>query len=118
MAAEPKAGDTEQLRLRERLTRLRGLPLLRGAGVSGELAKLERQIERIAAEPDADEVWRSVELARHQNRPYTLDYVERIFDDFVELHGDRSCRRSGHRRRGSAASTEQTVALRRAPEGS
>src|SRR5215208_4628428 len=68
MAAEPKAGDTEQLRLRERLTRLRGLPLLRGAGVSGELAKLERQIERIAAEPDADEVWRSVELARHQNR--------------------------------------------------
>jgi acetyl-CoA carboxylase carboxyl transferase subunit alpha len=90
MAAEPKAGDTEQLRLRERLTRLRGLPLLRGAGVSGELAKLERQIERIAAEPDADEVWRSVELARHQNRPYTLDYVERIFDDFIELHGDRS----------------------------
>jgi acetyl-CoA carboxylase carboxyl transferase subunit alpha len=90
MAAEPKAGDTEQLRLRERLTRLRGLPLLRGAGVSGELAKLERQIERIAAEPDADEVWRSVELARHQNRPYTLDYVERMFDDFIELHGDRS----------------------------
>ena len=90
MAADPKAGDTEQLRLRERLTRLRGLPLLRGAGVSGELAKLERQIERIAAEPDADEVWRSVELARHQDRPYTLDYVERMFDDFVELHGDRS----------------------------
>jgi acetyl-CoA carboxylase carboxyl transferase subunit alpha len=90
MAADPKAGDTEQLRLRERLTRLRGLPLLRGAGVSGELAKLERQIERIAAEPDDDEVWRSVELARHQDRPYTLDYVERMFDDFVELHGDRS----------------------------
>jgi acetyl-CoA carboxylase carboxyl transferase subunit alpha len=90
MAAEQKAPDAEQLRLRERLTKLRELPLLRGVGVSGELAKLERQIERMAAEPDADEVWHSVELARHQDRPYTLDYVERLCDDFVELHGDRS----------------------------
>jgi acetyl-CoA carboxylase carboxyl transferase subunit alpha len=31
-----------------------------------------------------------VELARHEERPYTLDYVERIFEDFVELHGDRA----------------------------
>jgi acetyl-CoA carboxylase carboxyl transferase subunit alpha len=90
MAADPKPQDAEQLRLRERLTKLRGLPLLRGVGVSGELARLERQIERMAAEPDADEVWRSVELARHQDRPYTLDYVERLCDDFIELHGDRS----------------------------
>jgi acetyl-CoA carboxylase carboxyl transferase subunit alpha len=92
MAAEPesKPGQIEQLRLRERLTKLRDLPLLRGVGVSGELARLEHQIERIAAEPSADEVWHSVELARHQDRPYTLDYVERIFDDFVELHGDRA----------------------------
>jgi acetyl-CoA carboxylase carboxyl transferase subunit alpha len=90
MAAEQKAPDAEQLRLRERLTKLRELPLLRGVGVSGELARLERQIERMAAEPDADEVWHSVELARHQDRPYTLDYVERLCEDFVELHGDRS----------------------------
>ncbi|MDQ3993425.1 MAG: acetyl-CoA carboxylase carboxyltransferase subunit alpha [Actinomycetota bacterium] len=92
MAADPesKPGQVEQLRLRERLTKLRDLPLLRGVGVSGELARLERQIERIATEPSADELWHSVELARHQDRPYTLDYVERIFDDFVELHGDRA----------------------------
>ena len=51
--------------------------------------RLRRQIERIAAEPSEDEVWRAVELARHQDRPYTLDYVERILDDFVELRGDR-----------------------------
>ena len=37
-----------------------------------------------------EEIWRSVELARHPDRPYTLDYVDRLLDDFVELHGDRS----------------------------
>jgi acetyl-CoA carboxylase carboxyl transferase subunit alpha len=78
-----------ELRLRERLTRLRSLNLLGGARVSGELEKLQRQLERIQAAPTDEEIWRSVELARHQDRPYTLDYVERLFDDWVELHGDR-----------------------------
>ena len=77
-----------ELRLRERLTRLRNLNLLGGARVSGELEKLQRQLERIQAAPTDEEIWRSVELARHQDRPYTLDYVERLFDDWVELHGD------------------------------
>ena len=31
-----------------------------------------------------------VRLARHPDRPYTLDYIERIFDDFFEMHGDRT----------------------------
>jgi acetyl-CoA carboxylase carboxyl transferase subunit alpha len=90
MATDNPGPQVEQLRLRERLAKLRELPLLRGVGVADEMARLQRQIERIAAEPTEDEVWRSVELARHQDRPYTLDYVERICDDFVELHGDRS----------------------------
>jgi acetyl-CoA carboxylase carboxyl transferase subunit alpha len=90
MATEPRETHVEQLRLRQRLAKLRNLPLLGGVGVAGELAKLERQIERIAAEPSADEVWHSVELARHEDRPYTMDYVERICEDFVELHGDRA----------------------------
>ena len=33
--------------------------------------------------------WQRVQLARHPERPYTLDYIERIFTDFVGLHGDR-----------------------------
>jgi acetyl-CoA carboxylase carboxyl transferase subunit alpha len=78
-----------ELRLRERLTRLRNLSLLGGTRVSGELEKLQRQLERIQAAPTDEEIWRSVELARHQERPYTLDYVHRLFDDWVELHGDR-----------------------------
>ena len=76
--------------LRERLNRLRGLPLLRGTRLSGELDRLQRQLDRIEAEPTDEEIWRSVDLARHSERPYTLDYVERIFEDFVELHGDRA----------------------------
>ena len=87
---ESPSTQAEQLRLRERLAKLRDLPLLRGVGVSGEMARLKRQLERMAVEPSADDVWQSVELARHQDRPYTLDYVERICDDFVELHGDRA----------------------------
>src|SRR5947208_15114315 len=78
-----------ELHLRDRLTRLRGIPLLRGARLSGELARLQRQLDRIVEEPSDEEIWRSVELARHTDRPYTLDYVNRMLDDWVELHGDR-----------------------------
>jgi len=83
------AGEAE-LRLRERLARLRSLRLLGGANLSRELERLQRQLDRLAAEPSAEEIWQSVELARHPDRPYTLDYVERLFEDFVELHGDRT----------------------------
>src|SRR2546421_2136025 len=82
------AGEAE-LHLRDRLSRLRGIPLLRGARLSGELERLQRQLDRIVAEPSDEEIWRSVELARHPDRPYTLDYVNRMLEDFVELHGDR-----------------------------
>src|ERR671932_179354 len=81
--------DEAELHLRDRLGRLRSLPLLRGARLSGELERLQRQLDRIVAEPSDEGIWRSVELARHPERPYTLDYVDRMLDDWVELHGDR-----------------------------
>ncbi|HKM53620.1 MAG TPA: acetyl-CoA carboxylase carboxyl transferase subunit alpha, partial [Isosphaeraceae bacterium] len=34
--------------------------------------------------------WQTIEVARHRNRPQTLDYIELIFEDFLELHGDRA----------------------------
>ncbi|HLG09812.1 MAG TPA: acetyl-CoA carboxylase carboxyltransferase subunit alpha [Gaiellaceae bacterium] len=77
------------MRLRERLSKLGGMKLLRGAKLSGELGRLQDQLDRLRSEPSAEDIWQSVELARHQDRPYTLDYVERILDDFFELHGDR-----------------------------
>src|ERR1043165_7570084 len=79
-----------ELRLRGQLSRLRSLPLLRGARLEGELERLQRQLDRIVAEPSDEEIWQSVELARHPDRPYTLDYVDRLLDDWFELHGDRT----------------------------
>ena len=77
------------MRLRSRLSKLGAMKLLRGTKLSGELGRLQEQLDRLREEPSADDIWRSVELARHADRPYTLDYVERILDDFFELHGDR-----------------------------
>ena len=56
-------------------------------GVRSELRGLRRRIAERAAESD---IWDAVELARHDERPYTLDYAERLLDDFTELHGDRA----------------------------
>jgi acetyl-CoA carboxylase carboxyl transferase subunit alpha len=78
-----------ELRLRDRLSKLKQMRLLGRTGLSAELERLQRQLDRIAAEPTDEEIWRSVELARHQDRPYTLDYVERLLEDWVELRGDR-----------------------------
>jgi acetyl-CoA carboxylase carboxyl transferase subunit alpha len=82
-------GEAE-LRLRERLAKLKNLQLPGGSKLQGELERLQRQLERVQAEPTDEDIWHSIELARHEERPYTLDYVQRLFEDFVEVHGDRA----------------------------
>jgi acetyl-CoA carboxylase carboxyl transferase subunit alpha len=79
----------QEVNLRQRLSGLSRLPLLRGARVDGEAKRLEEQLERLQQDTSDEAIWLSVELARHPERPYTLDYVERFVDDWVELHGDR-----------------------------
>ena len=79
----------DEIRLRDRLSRLRSLPLLRGARLSGEVERLERRLERMQGQETDPDIWRSVQLARDENRPYSLDSVGRLFEDWVELHGDR-----------------------------
>ena len=78
-----------EIRLRDRLSKLGGVKLLRGTRLSGELERLQQQLERLRTEATDEEIWRSVELARDPERPFTLDYVHRMLEDFFELHGDR-----------------------------
>ncbi len=55
-----------------------------------ELARLEEKTSRLAREIFADLTpMQKVQLSRHASRPYTLDYVKRLFTDFDELKGDR-----------------------------
>jgi acetyl-CoA carboxylase carboxyl transferase subunit alpha len=82
--------EEAELRLRDRLASLGRGKRIRGGRLSGELDRLRKQLEHMRGDATDEEIWRSVELARHQDRPYTLDYVEQIFDDFFELHGDRA----------------------------
>jgi acetyl-CoA carboxylase carboxyl transferase subunit alpha len=105
--------DNAETGLRARLGKLSTLPLLRGSGVSGEQDRLRRQLQKLSSEPDLseDEIWRSVELARHPERPYTMDYVDRILDDWVELHGDRGRADDGAIVTGLGKLNGRTVAL-------
>ncbi len=55
-----------------------------------EIKRLESRLQKLMKDTYSKLTrWQRVQLARHPNRPYTLDYIERIFTDFVELHGDR-----------------------------
>jgi len=58
-----------------------------GIEAGDELTMLE---EKIRSQSKAETVWKQVELARHPDRPYSMDYITRIFDNFIELHGDRT----------------------------
>ena len=58
--------------------------------IAGELKSLKKLIQETKAAIYSNLTpWQRVQLARHPNRPYTLDYIERIFTGFLELHGDR-----------------------------
>src|SRR5438876_1648786 len=56
-----------------------------------QLHTLQHQVNTLRLQIYAHlNAWQRTELARHPQRPYTLDYVERIFSDWSELHGDRA----------------------------
>ncbi len=51
---------------------------------------VRRLAHRLGGSPETGSaIWETIQLARHQDRPYPLDYIERLFPDFEELHGDR-----------------------------
>ena len=58
--------------------------------VKKEIAKLhEKRLQQINKIHSSLSRWQHVQLARHPQRPYALDYINTIFTDFIEMHGDR-----------------------------
>jgi len=73
--------------IQEKINELKKLIGESGIETPEELDVLESKIQ---ASSRTELTWKQVELARHHDRPYSLDYINRIFDNFTELHGDRS----------------------------
>ncbi len=76
--------------LQRQIDRLRQLASERQLDVEREIAPLERKLAELKREIYANLTpMQRVQVARHPRRPYTLDYIDRAFSDFVELKGDR-----------------------------
>lgn len=61
-----------------------------GLQIDGEIAKIEEKVKHLKENIYHSLTrWQRVQLARHPDRPYTLDYIYNITENFVELHGDR-----------------------------
>jgi acetyl-CoA carboxylase carboxyl transferase subunit alpha len=61
-----------------------------GASAESEAGELEQRLRRLQKKVfDRLTAWQRVQLARHPRRPYTLDLIRLLTEDFVELHGDR-----------------------------
>ena len=62
-----------------------------GAETQRQLRTLHERVEGLRRQAGANlDAWKRVELARHAQRPYALDYVQHVFTDFSEIHGDRA----------------------------
>jgi len=75
--------------LRQRLTELGRLPLMPGIHLSEEVDKLQGRLKSLRSESRRRDTWRTVELARHKDRPHARDYIALLIDGFEELRGDR-----------------------------
>ena len=98
-AAVVKAPDTPTLDFERPVVELERKieELVRVSGGAPELrpqiALLEARARELQQKIFADlSPWQKVQLSRHPARPYMLDYIGRLIDDFVELHGDRRFR--------------------------
>ena len=77
--------------LENKIDELRAMQEESGVDISEEVERLAEKNRTLSQEIYAKLTpWQSAQVARHPQRPYTLDYVENIFTDFHELHGDRA----------------------------
>ncbi|MFH1791273.1 MAG: acetyl-CoA carboxylase carboxyltransferase subunit alpha [Candidatus Omnitrophota bacterium] len=92
MAAHELGLDFEKpiVELERKIEELRSFTAREDIDLSAEIRKLEDRLEKVKKEVfEKLTPWQRVQLARHPKRPYTLDYIEMLMTDFVELHGDR-----------------------------
>ncbi len=79
------------LELEKKIEELRHFVSEKKIDLSAEVKKLEDKLEHLRKETYGKlTAWQKVQLARHPQRPYTLDYVNMLMTDFMELHGDRA----------------------------
>ena len=92
MAKQPFALEFERplIALESKIAELKDLSGGARVDFSDEILKLEKKAKKLQAEIFSDLTpWQIVQLARHPSRPYTLDYMSRLFTDFFEIEGDR-----------------------------
>jgi len=78
------------VKLRKKIDELKEFAVTADVDMNGEIAKLEERLVKLEQSIYSNiSPWDRVQVARHPQRPTTLDYIERIFEDFIELHGDR-----------------------------
>jgi acetyl-CoA carboxylase carboxyl transferase subunit alpha len=76
--------------LEKKIAEMKELAFVENVEVQEEIARLEAKAQKLRQDIYSKlNRWQRVQLARHPQRPYTLDIVERIVEDFFELHGDR-----------------------------
>ncbi len=79
--------------IKDQIDQLLELAEKKGIDVSGELGELRAKLARFQEDTFQNlSAFQQVQVARHPRRPYSLDYIERVFTDWIELHGDRSFR--------------------------
>ena len=88
MAAEEDDFERPLRELEKKIEELSGVP--GGEDRADEIARLQRRLDAMRQEVYARLTpWQRTMVARHPKRPYTLDYINLMFTDFVEIHGDR-----------------------------
>jgi acetyl-CoA carboxylase carboxyl transferase subunit alpha len=77
--------------IQDRIAELEAAPV--GSGEQEEIRRLRRELVEVQKQVFGSlDPWQTVEVARHPDRPKTSDYLSLVFDEFVELHGDKSFR--------------------------
>lgn len=77
--------------LEKKLADLKDLSKQEGVDFADEIAILEKKVAKLIDETFKNLTpWQRVQLSRHPNRPYARDYIDALFSDFKELHGDRA----------------------------